>query len=79
MRILKHIIRPFRDRYLENRSHEQLCKDAVEAFDQLGWLRLQVKLLMAIIVAEGAVIKWLADKLYSCVGAGHAIASQLVH
>jgi hypothetical protein len=79
MRVLKHIIRPFRDGYLANRSHEQLCKDAVEAFDQLGWLKLQVKLLIAVVAAEGALIKWLADKLYSCIGAAHAVASQLVH
>ncbi|MCU1338824.1 MAG: hypothetical protein JWO19_4405 [Bryobacterales bacterium] len=77
MRVLKHLIRPWRDRYLGNRTHEELCKDAVEAFDQIGWLKVQVRLLTGVVLAEGALIKWLADKLFSCIDQAHQVARML--
>jgi hypothetical protein len=77
---LKHFFHPaWRDKYLKTRTPDELREDVVEAFDQISSLKLQVKMLIAVVAAEGTLIKWLADKLYSCVGASHAVASQLVH
>ena len=80
MQRFNHFIHPgWRDKYLHQRSLEELRGDAVVAFDQISSLKLQVKILIAVVAAEGAVIGWLGDHLLSCLGTAHSVASQLVH
>ncbi len=69
----------WRQKYLHARSLDELRGDAVLAFDQIGSLKLQVKILIALVAGEGAVIGWLADHLLSCIGMAHVAASQLGH
>lgn len=64
----------WRQKYLEARSQEQMRRDLVHAFDRIRFLKLQVWVLSAAALWEGGLIRWLGDKLLTCVEASHHLA-----
>jgi hypothetical protein len=57
------------------RDGEKIRRDLCEAFDRIEAMKLKLWIVGGALLAEGAVIGWLATSLLDCVEAAHKFAA----